>query len=222
VKNCDRNVVSVIGLLSAAVLAWPGCAEEQPARSPSQSGESSLGAAPGEPMGPGNRSPAQPPENRLDFPPDAGPGGPFLVCGGDDSTYCKVSRPEDGPACAARWEDVPAHLNCGQLPAGSSYQLYQSPRCLMTWWADNSREERCYYDASGKLVASEGRDNCRVWCGGGFRRVLWNYPPGDCAAPMLVEDAYCRADGSTHHPQPPPPATDGGALDAPNVRQQSR
>jgi hypothetical protein len=230
VKNCDRNVVSVLGLLSAALLASPACTEEQAASGPAQSGESSLGAAPGNPTGPGNATPVPPnqstqpsSENRLDFPPDAGVGGPHLICDPDDHRYCKVSRPEDSVACAPRWEDVPARLNCGQLPGGSQWEIQMSPRCHKSSWYRRGHEEHCYYDArSGQLVASAGMDSCGIWCGG-LRRVEWNEPPEECGNPMLVEWAMCANDGSTIRPEPTPPGGgDGGALDAPRVLQLRR
>jgi hypothetical protein len=225
VKNCDRNVVSVIGLLSAALLAWPACSEEQPAKGPAHSGESSLGAAPGNP------TPAQPPdrsmstssENRLDFPPDAGP-GPHLVCDPNDSRYCKVSRPEDGAACAERWEDVPARLNCGQLPDGSTWYIHMGPRCLAANWRRRLHDETCYYDSrTGKLIASEASDECGLYCGG-LRRAVWNERPDECYQIMPVEAAACF-DGSTLPlPQQPPWGVgDGGAppaLDGPRDQRQ--
>jgi hypothetical protein len=210
VKNCDGNVVFVMGFLSAALLAWPGCAsEEHPG--PPQSGESSLGAAPGKPApAPPNQS-TPVTENRMNFPSDAGT-GPFLVCDPNDFRYCQISRHEDGAGCAERWEDVAARLSCDQLPRESAWEIRLGPRCLTATWYRREHRETCYYDPrSGKLVASEAQDPCGLYCGG-LRRALWNEPPEECWNTMRVEAAFCRADGMTvPGPLPVPPGVDAGA-----------
>jgi hypothetical protein len=193
--NRDRNVGFSLFFVTT-VLPVLSCAPEEPSSTARNSQTSEPG---GSDMTPISAVVPQPPADSGAAPVDPG----FLICDPNDARYCEVSRAEDGVACAERWEDVGQHLNCGQLPAGSTWEVRQGPDCNMAQWTRRDRQEVCFYDRSGKLVASNGRAACGIYCSG-LKAVNWGEPPDGCWNTMLAAGAQCLADG-TEVPLPPQP-----------------
>ena len=218
-----------------AALPWLGCGMEGDASTGSRLGsESTDGGVPfgtGSPGAPIPNFPAPEPI-RPTPPPDARaadrpnpnprpePGRPSLVCDPNDQRYCLVAQPEEGVACADRWEDVGERLTCadgprdnlGLPPRNAVWEVRQGPTCLMATWRWREHEETCFYDArTGWLTASTGYDACGIYCGG-VKRVTWNEVSWeDCGNTMLVASAMCREDGiAVPVPVNPTPGVDAG------------